>query len=60
MAACLLAAAEPALARSGRRPEVALDSDHVVAAVRSDGLLRDPRGQGVNAFAPIPAVWGRE
>jgi crotonobetainyl-CoA:carnitine CoA-transferase CaiB-like acyl-CoA transferase len=35
VAACLVAAADLALARSGRSPDVVLSTDHVAAAVRS-------------------------
>jgi hypothetical protein len=45
--ACLAAASDLALARTGRQPECSLDSGHVVAAVRSEALLRDPNGRGL-------------
>jgi crotonobetainyl-CoA:carnitine CoA-transferase CaiB-like acyl-CoA transferase len=57
VAACLVAAAELAHARTGRRPELVLDTAHVVAAVRSEILLRDPAGRGVDGFAPLSRLW---
>lgn len=55
--ACLAAAAELAHARSGRRPEVVLDTAHVAAAMRSEVLLRDPAGRGIDGFAPLSRLW---
>jgi crotonobetainyl-CoA:carnitine CoA-transferase CaiB-like acyl-CoA transferase len=55
--ACLAAAAELSHARSGRRPEVVLDTAHVAAAVRSEVLLRNPAGQGLEGFAPLSRLW---
>ncbi|MFI7601848.1 CoA transferase [Actinoplanes sp. NPDC049681] len=57
VAGCLLAAAELAHARTGRRPVVTVDTAHVAAAVRSEALLRDPSGQGVPGFAPLSRLW---
>lgn len=57
VAACLLAAAELAEVRTGRRPEVALDAAHVAAAVRSEALLRDPAGSSGRGFAPLSRLW---
>ncbi|WP_433301580.1 CoA transferase [Actinoplanes sp. CA-030573] len=57
VAACLTAAAELAFARTGRRPAVALDRDHVAAAVRSEVWLRDADGRGIDGFAPLSRLW---
>ncbi|WP_405093290.1 CoA transferase [Micromonospora sp. NBC_01392] len=57
VAACLTAAADLASARTGRRPEVALDTDHVAAAVRSEVWLRDADGRGIDGFAPLSRLW---
>jgi crotonobetainyl-CoA:carnitine CoA-transferase CaiB-like acyl-CoA transferase len=57
VAACLAAAADLALARTGRRPEAALDTGHVAAAVRSEALLADPAGRGMGGFAPLSRLW---
>ncbi|MET7402447.1 CoA transferase [Dactylosporangium sp. NPDC005572] len=57
VSACLAAAAELARARGGRRPEVVLDTAHVAAAVRSEVLLRDPAGRGIDGFAPLSRLW---
>jgi len=57
VAASLLAAAELAELRTGRRPEVALDTSHVAAAVRSESLLRDPAGSSARGFAPLSRLW---
>jgi crotonobetainyl-CoA:carnitine CoA-transferase CaiB-like acyl-CoA transferase len=57
VAACLLAAAELAEVRTGRRPEVALDTAHVAAAMRSEALLRDPAGSSERGFAPLSRLW---
>ena len=55
--ACLMAAAELAVARTGRRPEIALDTAHVAAAMRSEAWLRDPAGRGIDGFAPLSRLW---
>lgn len=57
VAGCLLAAAELAHARTGRRPLVTVNTAHVAAAVRSEALLRDPTGHGVPGFAPLSRLW---
>ncbi len=57
VAACLTAAAELAHVRTGRRPEVALDTGHVAAAVLGEALLRDPNGQAIAGFAPLSRLW---
>jgi len=57
VAACLTAAADLALARTGRRPDVALDTAHVAAAVRSEVWLRDAAGRGIDGFAPLSRLW---
>ncbi|MFC8849654.1 MULTISPECIES: CoA transferase [unclassified Micromonospora] len=57
VAACLAAAAELSHARAGRRPEVTLDTGHVVAAVRGEALLRDAAGRGIDGFAPLSRLW---
>jgi crotonobetainyl-CoA:carnitine CoA-transferase CaiB-like acyl-CoA transferase len=57
VSACLDAAADLAEARGGRRPEVTLDPAHVAAAVRSETLLRDPAGRGIEGFAPLSRLW---
>ncbi|MBG0565429.1 CoA transferase [Actinoplanes aureus] len=60
VAACLTAAADLTHARTGRRPEVVLDTAHVAAAVRSEVWLRDPAGKGVDGFAPLSRLWAAE
>lgn len=57
VAACLTSAGELALARTGRRPDVALDTGHVAAAVRSEAWLRDAAGRGITGFAPLSRLW---
>ncbi|MEU8071258.1 CoA transferase [Micromonospora sp. NPDC049151] len=57
VAACLTAAAELAAARTGRRPDIALDSEHVAAAVRGEVWLRDADGRGIDGFAPLSRLW---
>jgi crotonobetainyl-CoA:carnitine CoA-transferase CaiB-like acyl-CoA transferase len=57
VAACLTAAADLALARTGRRPEVALDTAHVAAAMRSEVWLRDAAGRRIEGFAPLSRLW---
>jgi hypothetical protein len=57
VAGCLVAAADLALARTGRRPDVALDIGHVGAAMRSEAWLRDPTGAGIEGFAPLSRLW---
>ena len=57
VAACLAAAADLATARSGRRPEITLDTEHVAAAVRSEFWLRDAAGRGIDGFAPLSRLW---
>ncbi|GDY31718.1 hypothetical protein GTS_33510 [Gandjariella thermophila] len=57
VAACLVAAADLALARTGRWPAVALDTGHVAAAVRGEALLRDPAGRAVAGFAALSRLW---
>lgn len=57
VAGCLVAAADLAWARSGRRPDVALDIGHVAAAVRSEAWLRGPTGAGIDGFAPLSRLW---
>ena len=57
VAACLLAAADLSWARSGRRPEITLDTEHVAAAMRSEAWLRDPAGHGMRGFAPLSRLW---
>ena len=57
VAACLTAAADLAIARWGRRPEVTLDTAHVAAAMRSELWLRDPAGRGIDGFAPLSRLW---
>jgi hypothetical protein len=57
VAACLTAAADLASARSGRRPDIALDAGHVAAAVRSEVWLRDADGRGIDGFAPLSRLW---
>jgi hypothetical protein len=54
---CLDAAADLAEARTGRRPAATLDTAHVAAAVRSEALLRDAGGRGVDGFAPLSRLW---
>ncbi|GGK78957.1 CoA transferase [Mangrovihabitans endophyticus] len=55
--ACLGAAAELALARTGRLPEVTLDTGQVAAAMRAEFWLRDSAGRGVEGFAPLSRLW---
>jgi len=55
--ACLTAAADLAFARTGRRPDVALDTAHVAAAMRSEAWLRDAAGRGMDGFAPLSRMW---
>jgi CoA transferase family III len=57
VAACLAAAAELGYARTGRRPDVELDTAHVAAAVRGEAWLRDPDGRGIEGFAPLSRLW---
>jgi len=57
VAACLMAAADLALARTGRMPEMSLATGHVAAAVRSEFWLRDPTGQPMSGFAPLSRLW---
>ena len=57
VAACLAAAAELSRARTGRLPDVAVDSAHVAAAVRSEAHLRDPNGHGIGGFGALSRVW---
>jgi crotonobetainyl-CoA:carnitine CoA-transferase CaiB-like acyl-CoA transferase len=57
VAACLTAAADLALARTGRRPDIALDTAHVAAAMRSEVWLRDAAGRGIDGFAPLSRLW---
>lgn len=57
VAACLTAAADLSEARTGRRPDIALDTDHVAAAVRSEVWLRDPDGRGIDGFASLSRLW---
>jgi crotonobetainyl-CoA:carnitine CoA-transferase CaiB-like acyl-CoA transferase len=57
VAACLTAAADLSMARTGRRPEISLDTAHVAAAVRSEAWLRDAEGHGVDGFAPLSRLW---
>ncbi|WP_411283337.1 CoA transferase [Lapillicoccus sp.] len=57
VAASLIAAADLALARTGSRPDVGLDTGHVAAAVRSEVLLRAPTGHAMSGFAPLSRLW---
>ena len=57
VAACLAAARELAVTRTGKSPLVSLDTAHVSAAVRSEQLLRDPGGNPVQGFAPLSRLW---
>ncbi|MCO1594142.1 CoA transferase [Micromonospora sp. RHAY321] len=57
VAACLTAAADLASARTGRRPDIALDTAHVAAAMRSEVWLRDADGRGIDGFAPLSRLW---
>jgi crotonobetainyl-CoA:carnitine CoA-transferase CaiB-like acyl-CoA transferase len=57
VAACLVAAADLAMARTGRRPDVGVDVDHAAAVMRSEALLRDPDGQAGVGFAPLSRLW---
>jgi hypothetical protein len=57
VAACLTAAADLATARTGHRPEIALDTQHVAAAMRSEVWLRGPDGRGIDGFAPLSRLW---
>jgi crotonobetainyl-CoA:carnitine CoA-transferase CaiB-like acyl-CoA transferase len=55
--ACLSAAADLTHARTGRGPDVEVDTGHVAAAVRSETWLRDPLGHPVASFAPLSRLW---
>jgi hypothetical protein len=57
VAACLVAAADLAQARSGHRPRVSLDRAHVAAVMRSEKWLRDADGHGTEGFAPLSRFW---
>jgi hypothetical protein len=57
VAASLTAAADLSLARTGRRPDIALDTAHVAAAMRSEASLRDADGRGIEGFAPLSRLW---
>ncbi|MFG1651498.1 CoA transferase [Micromonospora sp. NPDC049275] len=57
VAASLTAAADLASARTGRRPDIALDTEHVAAAMRSEIWLRDADGRGIDGFAPLSRLW---
>jgi hypothetical protein len=57
VAACLTAAADLSSARTGRRPDVALETEHVAAAMRSEVWLRDADGRGIDGFAPLSRLW---
>jgi crotonobetainyl-CoA:carnitine CoA-transferase CaiB-like acyl-CoA transferase len=57
VAACLTAAADLAAARTGRRPDLALDTQHVAAAMRSEFWLRDPDRRSIDGFAPLSRLW---
>jgi len=57
VAACLVAAADLALAQTGRMPEMALATGHVAAAVRSEVWLRNPTVQPMSGFAPLSRLW---
>ncbi len=57
VAASMVAGADLSLARSGRRPEVELDTVHIAAAMRSELLLRDPTGNALSGFAPLSRLW---
>ncbi|MFI2711262.1 CoA transferase [Micromonospora sp. NPDC018662] len=57
VAACLTVAADLASVRTGRRPDVALDTEHVAAAMRSEVWLRDADGRGIDGFAPLSRLW---
>ncbi len=57
VAACLAAAAELSLARTGRRPVVSVSTGHIAAAVRSEVWLRDAAGRGLGGFAPLSRLW---
>ncbi|MFI6072025.1 CoA transferase [Actinoplanes sp. NPDC051343] len=57
VAACLTAAAALSHARTGRRPDIALDTEHVAAAMRSEVWLRDAHGRGIDGFAPLSRLW---
>ena len=57
VAACLTAAADLAAARTGRRPDIGLDTEHVAAAVRSEVWLRDADGRGIDGFAALSRLW---
>lgn len=57
VAACLTAAADLASARTGRRPDIALDRAHVAAAMRSEVWLRDADGRGIDGFASLSRLW---
>ncbi len=57
VAACLVAAADLAQARSGHRPRVSLDRAHVAAVMRSEKWLRSADGHGIEGFAPLSRFW---
>jgi hypothetical protein len=57
VAACLTAAADLAAARTGRRPGIAVGTDHVAAAMRSEVWLRDADGRGIDGIAPLSPLW---
>ncbi|MFI5836591.1 CoA transferase [Micromonospora sp. NPDC051300] len=57
VAACLAAAADLAHDRTGRRPDLTLDTEHVAAAVRGEVWLRDADGRGIDGFAPLSRLW---
>ncbi|MFG1677008.1 CoA transferase [Micromonospora sp. NPDC049282] len=57
VAACLTAAADLAHARTGRRPDLTLDTGHVAAVVRGEVWLRDADGRGIDGFAPLSRLW---
>jgi hypothetical protein len=44
-------------ARTGHRPEISLETEHVAAAVRSEAWLRDGDGRGIDGFAPLSRLW---
>jgi hypothetical protein len=57
VAACLTAAADLGLARTDRRPDIALDTAHVAAVMRSEVWLRDATGRRIDGFAPLSRLW---
>jgi hypothetical protein len=57
VAACLTAASDLAAARNGRRPDIALDTEHVAAAMRSEVWLRDADVQGIAGLGPLSRLW---